>query len=56
VLSEAIRADRIRANPATGIKLPAVRVVIDFIMPTRKQFDVLAQGLPADWALTVWPL
>jgi hypothetical protein len=54
VLSEAMREGRIRANPATGTKLPAVQVAAEFIMPTRKQLDVLAQGLPADWALTVW--
>jgi integrase len=54
VLSEAIRAGRIRANPATGIKLPAVQVAAEFYMPTRKQLDVLAEGLPDDWAITVW--
>ncbi len=54
VLGEAARSDRIRANPASGIRLPAASVTADFYMPTRKELDALAEGLPADWALTVW--
>jgi integrase len=54
VFAEAVRSERIRANPAKGIRLPAVQVAAEFIMPTRKQLDVLAEGLPAQWALTVW--
>jgi integrase len=50
VLAEAVRAGRIRNNPAKGIRLPAVQVVAEFVMPTRKQLDTLAD----DWALTVW--
>jgi integrase len=54
VLAEAARSGRIRTNPASGIRLPAAQVTAEFFMPTRKQLDVLAEGLPADWALTVW--
>jgi integrase len=54
VLSEAARSGRIRDNPASGIKLPAGQVAAEFVMPTRKQLDVLAEGLPKDWALTIW--
>jgi integrase len=54
VLAEATRSGRIRANPASGIRLPASQVPAVFTMPTRKQLDALAEGLPDDWALTVW--
>ena len=53
-LSEAVRAGRITSNPAFGIRLPAAQEAADFIVPTRKQLDDLAAGMPPDWALSVW--
>jgi integrase len=55
-LSEAVRAGRIPSNPAVSIRLPAVQEAAEFIVPTRKQLDKLAEGLDADWSLSVWPM
>jgi integrase len=52
--SEAVRAGRIPSNPAVGIRLPAVQEAAEFIVPTRKQLDVIAGGMSADWSLSVW--
>jgi integrase len=53
-LSEAVRAGRITANPAAGIRLPSVQEAAEFYSPTRKQLDALAARMAADWALCVW--
>jgi hypothetical protein len=53
-LSEAVRADRLQVNPAAGIRIPARQEAAEFIVPTRKQLDLLADSMPKDWALCVW--
>jgi integrase len=52
--SEAVRAGRIQANPAAGIRLPAAQEAAEFIMPNREQLNALTDGMARDWALCVW--
>jgi integrase len=54
VMSEAVRSGRIPSNPASGIRIPANQETAEFIVPTRKQLDALADALPEDWRVTVW--
>jgi integrase len=53
-MNDAVRSGRIQSNPAARIRIPATQEAAEFIVPTRKQLDALADGLPKDWALTIW--
>jgi integrase len=54
VFGEAIRDKKVAESPCAAIDLPDVTTGRDFIMPTNEQMEALADGLPADWASTVW--
>jgi site-specific recombinase XerC len=54
VLAEAVRDKKLPESPCTGIQLPGVVTVADFILPAHAQIEAVAAGLPPDWAATVW--
>jgi integrase len=54
VLAEAVRDKKLAESPCTGIQLPGVVVSADFILPAHAQMELVAAGLPPDWAATVW--
>ena len=54
VLAEAVRDKKLAESPCTGIQLPGVVTAADFILPAHAQVEAVADGLPPDWAATVW--
>jgi integrase len=54
VLNEAIRDKKLAESPCTDIELPDLIFDRDFFLPAHEQLEALANGLPADWACTVW--
>jgi integrase len=53
-LNEAVRAGKISSHNAGAIRLPAVTKAATFTVPTKRQVELLADGLPKNLALSVW--
>ncbi|WP_214103860.1 tyrosine-type recombinase/integrase [Acrocarpospora catenulata] len=54
IMDEAVRDKLIPESPCTEIELPTATRRKDFYVPTWAQIAKLAEGMPPDWAATVW--
>jgi integrase len=54
VFNETVRNKKLAESPCTDIPVPVIVRAADFILPDAGQLEVLATGLPADWAASVW--
>ena len=54
VFNEAVRNKKLAESPSKDIPVPGIVHAADFILPADKELEALAEGLPADWAATVW--
>jgi integrase len=54
VFNETVRNKKLAESPCTDIPVPVIVRAADFILPDAGQLEMLAAGLPADWAASVW--